>query len=560
MEGKKIKELLQEANLLKDNLQYRESARKYKQLVDYVKNNNLKFDEKDEAVCIAGISECYRNADCDKFIGSQNAKNIINGFLRRNPNVNIKKYDVIRKEIIWSYIEYYFSEKYENTSNKIKVATKVISIIKKNEIKEYKTITFYVAEKLLKDFIVEEYPQEIYNLLKFYPYGEEYFKDIDFPKNTESKYPSMGLSNNYSTSKNELKNEEKIIKKIIVYKFRALYYLNEFDKIIRARNNVFNCGDIKKLSVTVERIVAKSYVALERYDDAIDVLESAQAEFGYNLPYLHRDLADVKVKKLEINSKVNFYEKEIIFDSIILNYYKFLYSKRRTLDRESISKTLLDVAKILFESKHLLETRKHLTLYMLIQNKNNKEICKDALDLDKKIIDKANNINDKIKKIYQFNPNADYEKIQEELISMWEYKINKEDGSELGKVYKISDDRKYGYLNKDESSEKYYFKIREKEHYYKLKEGDYVKFDIVRGYEQDKNEYRKEALLVEICDKDEILYQKAIEEDLERRYLEAEKKNYDSWSSGYSSGSHMILDELGLDEEHLGNLENLFES
>lgn len=299
--------------------------------------------------------------------------------------------------------------------------------------------------------------------------------------------------------------------------------------------------------------MAKSYVALERYDDAIDVLESAQAEFGYNLPYLHRDLADVKVKKLEINSKVNFYEKEIIVDSIILNYYKFLYSKRRTLDRESISKTLLDVAKILFGLKHLLETRKHLTLYMLIQNKNNKEICKDALDLDKKIIDKANNINDKIKKIYQFNPNADYEKIQEELISMWEYKIDKEDGSELGKVYKISDDRKYGYLNKDESSEKYYFKIREKEHYYKLKEGDYVKFDIVRGYEQDKNEYRKEALLVEICDKDEILYQKAIEEDLERRYLEAEKKNYDSWSSGYSSGSHMILDELGLDDEHLGN-------
>lgn len=44
--------------------------------------------------------------------------------LRRNPNVNIKKYDVIRKEIIWSYIEYYFSEKYENTLNKIKVATK----------------------------------------------------------------------------------------------------------------------------------------------------------------------------------------------------------------------------------------------------------------------------------------------------------------------------------------------------------------------------------------------------------------------------------------------------
>lgn len=80
MEDKKIKEFLQEANLLKDSLQYRESARKYKQLVDYVKNNNLKFDEKDEAVYIAGISECYRNADCDKFIGSQNAKNIINGF------------------------------------------------------------------------------------------------------------------------------------------------------------------------------------------------------------------------------------------------------------------------------------------------------------------------------------------------------------------------------------------------------------------------------------------------------------------------------------------------
>ena len=43
---------------------------------------------------------------------------------------------------------------------------------------------------------------------------------------------------------------------------------------------------------------------------------------------------------------MNFYEKEIIVDSIILNYYKFLYSKRRTLDSISISKTLLDVAKI----------------------------------------------------------------------------------------------------------------------------------------------------------------------------------------------------------------------
>ena len=44
---------------------------------------------------------------------------------------------------------------------------------------------------------------------------------------------------------------------------------------------------------------------------------------------------------------------------------------------------------------------------------------------------------------------------------------------------------KYGYLNKDESSENIILKLIIKiKYYYKLKEGDYVKFDIVRGYDR----------------------------------------------------------------------------
>lgn len=474
MEDEKYFNLSQKANQLRHNKKYKEALKVYNEMYAYIQNNNINLSEKDLVFLTSGKANCLRNEnlknDYKKYLSAKASIIFLNNFLKNNPDFDLEKcnYSWLKTEFIWSYLGYYLSENYQNIANSIYAAKKIKNLIDNSNEIAYNCLLKNISKKLLTNDIIEKYINEIDELLSMFPYGNKYFIEREYNHSLLEKHIDS-LFNRLNNSKKNLTEKELLeqrVKKarensIISAKFKVLYFKGEYEKIIKYRNKIFDSGEICNVAVAVERIASNAYIKLGDYDNAIEMLENALAEFGKQA-YLYKDIA-------------NIYDMKADKNKALLNYYKYCIYQQ---EKDNINNVLLILSEMLDDKKL---ARKYINLYFLIQEKNNWTVKDEAKLIEESLAD------------YREIDTRDYNELLKELTAIWKQEINKHEETFTGKVIRIANNNKFGFINYLENNE-IFFKLKNKN----LNVGDNVSFNIEKSYDKSKKVFSQAATNIKI--------------------------------------------------------------
>lgn len=404
-----------EANELRKKGDFEGALKKYNQL------------ENKDVFTISGISYCYR-----KLGKSGEAVKVLNRFIKEN-KIDINKENWLKTEIIWSYTQYYLNENYNKKNLAIKAANRIIELENENEI-----ILKNIKRCLCTDEIIKKYPKELLQLL--------------------DKIDSYNLK--YDKTKSEIKKHMKIDNNInncvyytlILSKLKVLLELKEYNEVLNTCSIFETIIDDRH----IERNKAKALQGLEKYDEAIKVLEKINIRFGKQY-YIYTDIGDIYE---QINNK----EEALKF------YYKAM---NLCFEDKFLLTTLYKTSNLLLEIDPKL-AKKHIDFDVLIRKNQGWNLKNNELAL--------------LEKLKDVDSNNHYELLKKELRKLWKEKSNEGKTVYEGTIIKVFDNGN-GFI-KFNGDERIFFK-RNKNNNFKV--NDNVNFYIEDSYDRKKQKYSQAA-------------------------------------------------------------------
>lgn len=404
-----------EANELRKKGDFEGALKKYNQL------------ENKDIFTISGMSYCYRKLD-----KSGEAVKVLNRFIKEN-EIDISKETWLKTEIIWSYTQYYLNENYHKKEIAIKAANRIIELENENEI-----ILKKIKKYLCTDEIIKKYPQKLLQLL--------------------DKIDSYNL--NYDKTKSEIKKHLEIDNNInscvyytlILSKLKVLLELKEYNEVLNTCSIFETIIDDRH----IERNKAKALQGIQKYDEAIKVLEKINIRFGKQY-YIYTDIGDIYE---QINNK----EQALKF------YYEAM---NLCFEDKFLLTTLYKTSNLLLEIDPKL-AKKHIDFDVLIRKNQGWKLKNNELDL--------------LEKLKDVNFNNDYELLKKELRKLWKEKSNEGKTVYEGTIIKVFDNGN-GFI-KFNGDERIFFK-RNKNNNFKV--NDNVNFYIEDSYDRKKQKYSQAA-------------------------------------------------------------------
>ena len=405
----------QEANELRKKGDFEAALNEYNQLKDR------------DIFTVSGMSYCYR-----KLNKSEEAVKVLNKFIKEN-QVDVKQEKWLKSEVIWSFTQYYLDGKYKKKDLAIKAANRILELENGNEI-----ILKKIKKNLCTDEIIKKYPFELLEILEKIEDGK-----LQYNK-TKSKIKRHLLEdNNVNTC---------VYYTLILSKLKILLELQEYDEILDICSIFKNIIDDRH----IERYKAKALEGLEKFEEAIDILEKINIRFGKQY-YIYTDIGDIYKKIDNIEKALEFYYKAMD----LCNEDKFLLTN------------LLKVGNLLLE-KDVELAKKHIYFEILIREKEGWKIHNNELEL----LDKLGGI----------DSTQDYEKLRKELKKLWRDKVNLGKINYEGSVVKVFDNGN-GFINFD-GDKRIFFKRNKRINF---TVGDIVTFYIEDSYDRKKEEYSQAA-------------------------------------------------------------------
>lgn len=403
------------ANELRKKEKFEEALEEYQRL------------EMKDIFTISGMSYCYR-----KLNKSKEAVNVLNKFIKEN-KVDVKQEKWLKSEVVWSYTHYYLDEKYKKKDVAIKAANRIIELENSNEI-----ILKKIKKNLFTDEIIKKYPLELLEILEKIEDGNLQYKK------TKSKIEKhLLVDNNVNTC---------VYYSLILSRLKILIELQEYDEVLDICLIFKNTIDDRH----IERYKAKALQGLEKFEEAIEILEKINIRFGKQY-YIYTDIGDIYKKIDNIEKALEFYYKAMD----LCNEDKFLLTN------------LFKVGNLLIEKDAKL-ARKHIDFEILIREKEGWKIHNNELELLDKLVD--------------IDSTKDYEKLRKELKKLWRNKVNSGKISYEGSVEKVFDNGN-GFINFD-GDKRIFFKRNKKINFMV---GDNVTFYIEDSYDRKKEEYSQAA-------------------------------------------------------------------
>ena len=424
---------------VKTGNELRKAEKYHEALEKYFENENWDKNIWD----VAGVVNCYR-----KLKDLKGAKQILNDYIRKNGEDFLYKDDTIegkwlKKEFLNVYTNYYLREEYlkndkqlidKNALNAIKAAKKIV---------EFDCGSYNLSQIkrcLFTDEVIAKFPAELNELIEKIDYNESRYK-----------------ADLFAASSNNKKYVDSFYISYIKTKMNLLYNVGEYEKALDTYDSI----DKKLITIELERAKATVLVAMDRNEEAIELLEQSIIKFGKKF-YVYAEIADIYNKIGDCDNALKYYYTAC--DNV--NKLDFAY------------KILIKIANLLLETDKE-KARKHLNLHMLIAKEHEKDhwsLKKDAIELEEKLADYRNlDLDDK-------------KTLEKEMRTMWkdEAKLNKV--RYTGRVSRIFD-KGFGFIAFDENNREVFFRNKNGE----FEKGDKVSFVVEKSYDRKKEEFSEIA-------------------------------------------------------------------
>lgn len=428
MQGEETIIISKQANELRKSGNHKEALKLYETI-----------NEK-EINAISGMANCHR-----KLGQSEKAVKLLNNYMKQNPNIDLKSDENVwlRRELVWSYADYYLNENYTNKEYAIKATYRILEFGEKNNeflLKRIKKALFSNKE------LIKKYPQDLKNILD----------QVD------------GSSMGYITTLIDIKVHKKrgnnittnIYYSLILNKMKVLSELKDYKGVLDIYNKMSK--DIDDLHM--ERNMANAEALQENYDKAINMLNNSAVKYGKQY-YIYSDIGDIYCLIGE--------QKEAL-----KNYYK---ACNLVHEDKFLLSILANIAKLLVDKDSSM-AKKHLDLCILIRNKEKWKLKPEEENL--------------LKKLSNLESNEDINLLKKELKKHWNEVVNKDRERFEGTIIKVLENGN-GFI-RYKNDKQIFFKRNKR---YNFKAEDKVKFYIEDSYDKKKGVCSKAATQLVIIKK-----------------------------------------------------------
>jgi hypothetical protein len=384
------------------------------------------------------VYEFYLHNVFKKEISKNIFENIIHLKNIKNEVQEIEKsFQEIKKNILFVYYNYIFENKNLNKDDLVYYLLKnnfeldfnkfieLYDDINLDYIKKYKKLeNFYIS--YIKNYKRINIILSIKLINKIYNIDYNFIKIIYKQKLLNNKInidSNLDIGNFYHKNNNLLKNEEDFYNKynIDVHFIKNIYQLTNIYEIIKL--------------VIQDKIIINQEEFMKKYKDSnVSLISNVISNLNSNYEYIKNIIHNEKISNSLINQKHNT-NQEIIDYDFIISYYNF-----ENFNLEDIELIIKSNPKLIINTDNFIkENNINFELIRLLNhqlmNKNNAEITKELLLIDKNKInnENKNNINNqnKILKNYQ-----DFNNFYIDLVNSKNIYLNQKYKSELIKIIK----------------------------------------------------------------------------------------------------------------------------